>query len=250
MIQSVLRYRLSAICGLLVTVAATGCLTKQGIVMPWTIERQRLESKLDSLSQRLTTMDASFQIALQNSQAQTRADLANQLATLSEEVRALRASLEDYGGRLGRIAERTYRPAPQQRESSGTQLPSGPASTALYDQAYGDYTRGRYEIARQGFQEYLKAYPTSDLSDDARYWIGETYFNQKDYPAAINEFARVTTDYPASEKMPASLYKLGRCYELAGNQPKATQHYQDLIAKFPNSQEAKLAQEALRTLKQ
>ena len=36
----------------------------------------------------------------------------------------------------------------------------------------------------QGFEDYLASYPSTDLSDNAQYWIGESHFAQKKYPEA------------------------------------------------------------------
>src|SRR5207244_1186966 len=64
----------------------------------------------------------------------------------------------------------------------------GPSPADLFAQATADYQRGQYELARQGFQDYVDTYPRTDLSDDALYWIGECYTAQKKYQLAITAF--------------------------------------------------------------
>ena len=54
---------------------------------------------------------------------------------------------------------------------------SGPAD--IYNQALGDYQRGRFDLARQGFDEYVESYPKTDLSDDALFWAAECWSAQK-----------------------------------------------------------------------
>jgi TolA-binding protein len=43
----------------------------------------------------------------------------------------------------------------------------------------------QYDKAVQQFRSFQRKYPTSVMADDAQYWIGESYFTQKDYNRAI-----------------------------------------------------------------
>jgi tol-pal system protein YbgF len=226
--------------GLLLSVLlSTGCFTKQGIIMPWTIQHQALGRKIDSLSVRIGQMDSERRAADVSSRAMWSSDvdgLKAQIATLS-------AQLEDYGSRLGRITQRTWQPP---RESTAALASVNP--TALYDQAYGDYTRGKFDIARQGFAEYLKEFPTSDLSDNAQYWLAECDYSVEQYPAARAEFQKLVEDYPESDKLTAAIYKTGKCHEAEGNPAAAVSQYELLIQKYPSSPEARLAEENLKQL--
>jgi TolA-binding protein len=79
-----------------------------------------------------------------------------------------------------------------------------PSPSDLYDTAYGDYTKGRYALAVQGFQDYLKAYPNTDLSDDAQYWIGESRYAQKNFREPVADFDKLLKDWPKSNKAAAA----------------------------------------------
>ena len=93
------------------------------------------------------------------------------------------------------------------------EAPVDPKRTALYtaaelyDTAYGDYGKGRYALAIQGFQEYVDAYPNTDLTDNAMYWIGESHYAQKKYKEAIEDFTKVIKQWPKSDKAAAALLK-------------------------------------------
>ena len=78
----------------------------------------------------------------------------------------------------------------------------GPSPSELFDTAYADYTKGRYALAIQGFQEYLETYPGTDLSDDARYWIGESHYAQKRYQDAIADFDVPNNNPPVNHLPP------------------------------------------------
>jgi len=50
---------------------------------------------------------------------------------------------------------------------------------SLYTYAYEKYNNGDFTESRKKFNEFLSLYPNDDLSDNALYWIGETYYAEK-----------------------------------------------------------------------
>jgi len=54
-----------------------------------------------------------------------------------------------------------------------------------YAAAYASFKEGKYEKARTEFQNFLKTYPKTSYSDNALFWIGETYYFEKKYDKAI-----------------------------------------------------------------
>jgi len=118
----------------------------------------------------------------------------------------------------------------------------------IYDAAYQDLTRGNHGLAIMGFEEILQLYPSSELADNAQYWLGETYYVQKDYEKALEAFRKVPLAYPAGDKVPAALLKIGYCLVELGETAAASEALQDLIDRFPGSQEARLADDKLGRL--
>jgi tol-pal system protein YbgF len=123
---------------------------------------------------------------------------------------------------------------------------AGPSE--LYDTAYADYTKGRYALAIQGFQEYLQSYPSTDLSDNAQYWIGESHYAQKKYPEAIADFDRLLKEWPKSDKAPAALLKKGYALLELNQKAEAVVQLQYVIHEHPSSEEARLARARLKTI--
>ena len=99
---------------------------------------------------------------------------------------------------------------------------AGPSPSELYDTAYGDYTKGRYALAIQGFQDYLSTYPSTDLSDNAQYWIGESHFAQRSFRRRSPISTELLKQWPASDKAAAALLKKG--YALLELGQKAEAH--------------------------
>lgn len=113
-----------------------------------------------------------------------------------------------------------------------------------YNLAYEAYQTGGASQAIQPMQNVIDSFPNSPYVSHAHYWLGE--FNLQLNPQKVHEakdnFEVVAGNYPKSSKAPAALYRL---IEIALNIDKdinkARGFYQQLIQKYPDSQETKTA---------
>jgi len=204
--------------------------------------------------------------ALEKSQQATAADvdaLRRKVAEQVELVRAGKATTESHLREIDRglqvLAQRVdesgdlYRDLKDSLKYSATpaaaaagsadSTAAGAAATprALYDAAYQDLTRGNHGLAIMGFQEVLTKFPDSELADNALYWIGESYYAQKDYKQAAENFKKTIDTYPKGDKVPAAWLKLGLSRQSLGDKTGARTAYSTLIEKYPASEEARLA---------
>lgn len=216
------------------------------------IKRQWIQqtTQIDSLQKRVAKLD-SMQRYQEEILWELKADFAYRLEQINEKIERIDAKFEDNQYRVGRIAQKLGLRTTQTRESSVTnessQVVTEPA--ALYNTAYLDFTRGNFDLAIQGFHEYLKLFPDTELSDNAQYWIGEAYFTKKEWQTALIEFEKVERNFPSGNKLPAALYKIGLCYLNLKMRNKAKEYFNRLVKDFPNSAEANLAKERLQTLR-
>ncbi len=128
--------------------------------------------------------------------------------------------------------------------------PASAASTpeALYRSAYEDYMRGNYDLAAEGFREYLRRWGGTDLADNAQYWIGECYDAEERFQEALDAFSEVLEKYPTSDKAAAAQLKKGLIYLKLGDQGQAVVNLQYVVYEHPGTKEADLARERLRSL--
>jgi tol-pal system protein YbgF len=119
------------------------------------------------------------------------------------------------------------------------------APRELYSSAYADYARGNYDLAMQGFAEYLRGYPGTDFSDNAQYWIGECLYGKKMYAESIDSWNVLLKDYPASDKLPDARVKKGMALERLGRRSQALVEYRFVVDRYPTSQAARIARERL-----
>ena len=119
----------------------------------------------------------------------------------------------------------------------------------IYRSAKQAFDQGDSEAARRGFQEFIKRYPKSKNADNAQFWIGEIYYREKWYEKAILEYQNVIEKYPQGNKVPAALLKQGLAFSSIGDQANSKLILEELLRKYPKTNEARIAAEKLKTLK-
>ncbi|MCC2641720.1 MAG: putative Tol-Pal system protein YbgF [Nitrospira sp.] len=113
--------------------------------------------------------------------------------------------------------------------------------TSAFNLAYNDYLNGKFDLAVNGFQRFIKDFPSTSLTPNAHYWLGESYYGQKDYIRAMQSFEHVVNEYAGNEKVPASLFKLGLSAAETGDTAKSRKYFKRVIEEYSTSDEAKLA---------
>ncbi len=119
----------------------------------------------------------------------------------------------------------------------------------LYQRATHTFDAKQFADARTLYGELINRFPKSEFADNARYWIAESYYVEKDFASAILEFDKVAHDYPQGDKVPAALLKQGFAFLEIGEKDGGIATLQDLIKRYPKSDEAKKAKERLSKVK-
>jgi tol-pal system protein YbgF len=177
--------------------------------------------------------------------------LAQQLAQAQRELEELRARVAALQAAPPAAAADPATPGSEMTvpatPDTGATAPAGdPMQT--YQAAYRDYQRGNFDLAIEGFTEFLQGNARSDLADNAAYWIGESLFSQKKYREAIAQFDSVVSRYPKSDKVPGALLKKGYAYINIGERAQGVVQLQYVLHEHPRSQEAALARQKLRQM--
>jgi tol-pal system protein YbgF len=129
---------------------------------------------------------------------------------------------------------------------------SGPADPEkeklFYDAAFDLIKAKDFDKASQAFGAFLRKYPDSQYAGNAQYWLGEVNLAKGDLQAAGQAFARVSQAYPQHAKVPDSLFKLADVEQRLGNADRAKGILRQIIAQYPGSSAAQLAQRDLQRL--
>jgi tol-pal system protein YbgF len=224
--------------------------------------------KLDELDQRV----GSIERVMRN---ESLLQIASELEMLRDEVRELRGSTEalqyeaegastrqrdqylDLDQRLQSLERRTRGGEPltglpveprQAPVSSVLPVPTGD-DRGNYQAALELLRQGRYPQAEAAFSQFLSDFPQSELADNARYWLGETHYVNRDFEPALAEFQRVIEQHPNSRKVPDALLKAGFCeYELQ-RFADARKSLETVVEQFPDSTAARLATQRLEKMR-
>jgi tol-pal system protein YbgF len=237
-----------------------------------------LYTRYDEIAARLAKLEGQV-----TSSSQPVLDLANQLQVLREELRNLRGQLEvvsngieanakrqrdmyvDLDTRLRRFEQGTPPAAAPGASAPGAAAPAtgavsagpAPAATATaapagetqaYEAAQNQRRVGNYPAAIAAFQTFLTQYPKSSLAHRAQYWIGDSYYNLREFKNAIASQQKVLSSYADSASAPDAMLNMASSYVELGDTAAARKTMDTLVTRYPTSEAAEKAKRRLAAL--
>lgn len=193
------------------------------------------------------------------------------LAALEAEVRAQRNLLKVREDELRLLRDAVLQGAPKRAPDAGStvetpQVPAGtgrapqvarpapsrdPGAPTLqqdYENAFRRLRERDFRGAIEQFKKFVEKHPRSPLTDNAQYWIGESHYALQEFDEAILEFDVVRKQYSDGDKAPAAWLKIGYAFAELGNRVDARLILQEVINRYPSSEEAGKAREKLQSL--
>ena len=189
---------------------------------------------------------------------------------LSNDVRVIREKLDDNNVRVGSLTQEVeaLRQGLQQanRPPVTTNDVSDPSSTPgatpapaapsvgqspqkMYDSANSDYMAGQYDLSIIGFQEFIKAFPKSEMADDAQVAICNAYLQDHKDQQAVDACDLAIRNYPNGNAISTAYYRKGLALSNLKNVAGAREAFETVVRLFPDSAEASLARQGLERLK-
>lgn len=118
----------------------------------------------------------------------------------------------------------------------------------VYMAGYEAYKAGRSKEAREKFKSVLEDYPENEYSDNARFWIGESYYRDGNYEDAILAYEELFRKNPDSGKVPGAMLKQGLAFYGLNDKKTGKIILEKLIERFPDTKQAKIAKEKIKEL--
>lgn len=224
-----------------------------------------VEQAVDAVNRMQNTV-----IELEQTVKQAQANSGARVDSLATEVRALRDTVDELGVRVAKLSEqlaetqnvlqtvdaRLAAPPPsptdtgQPAQPAATPQPSSPPPSAdtLYSSGKRDFDSGKHDLARQQFLDYLRYYGQTLLAGNAQFYIGEIYYQQKEYAQAVEAYDKVLTSYPKSYKVAAAQLKKGFALIRLNEREAGIRALRAVLREHANTNEAKLARDELRRL--
>ncbi len=224
---------------------------------------QQMQQELAALKEKVE--EVRYQLDRQIGQSTREGDqrikeLETRMARIDEDLKAQGALLKSREEDL-KVMRETLKVTPGEKETaaSGEAATSGDfvreklptESEAVkkdYEAAWKLLEQKNYRAAIARFKEFIKKHPQSEYADNAQYWIGESHYALREFDQAILEFDAVRRKYPKGDKVPAALLKQGFAFAELGDKVDARLILQELIDRYPQSQEAAKAKQKLKTL--
>lgn len=266
-------------------VVVTGCATKRDLVFledrVSEVEKYRIEAlkKQAIIDSRILDLDRSQDSVDQGSKTKY-AGVKSEISGLKQEIRTLTGRIDELHHMLeslnsgvkkleagiNRLDEKTtshtdriirledYLGFEQRRHDPGisgntTVIKKVIPANDLYSRAKEAFDKNKFEPARIGFHQFISKYPDSENADNALFWIGETYFRERNYKKAILEYQKVIEKYPKGNKVAAALLKQGLAFNHIGEGSNAKLILNELARRFPKSKEADIARTNLKKIK-
>lgn len=215
--------------------------------------------------------------SVQKSVQDVQANSGARLDTMSTQVQGLSDNLEEIKSRLGKLNQQLVdlQSAVQSMDSKvsgsapsstspNTATPTGsgmgaapsagagaspaPSADMLYSNGLRDITSGKYDLARQEFQDYLKYYSDTDLASNAQFYLGEIAYSQKRYQEAVSEYDKVLTVYPKSFKLAPARLKKGMALLELGQKTSGVRELREVVRRYPGTEEERRARARLKEL--
>jgi tol-pal system protein YbgF len=242
------------------------------ITQDHTVLKTLVEQASDNVGKLNATM-GSVQKSVQDVQANSGA----RLDTMSTQVQGLSDNLEEIKSRLGKLNQQLVdlQSAVQSIDSKvsgsapasttpGTATPTSsgmgaapspgagaspaPSADMLYSNGLRDITGGKYDLARQEFQDYLRYYSDTDLASNAQFYLGEIAYSQKRYQDAVSEYDKVLTVYPKSFKLAPARLKKGMALLELGQKTSGVRELREVVRRYPGTEEERRARARLKEL--
>jgi TolA-binding protein len=170
------------------------------------------------------------------------------IASLTQELDALRRAMQQSG-----------MPRPSVTDSGGTTPPgtappandtapmpiSGASPAQVFQQAWGDYTAGQWDLAIQGFEGYIRTFPKSEQACEAQVKIGMAYDYSGNKNKALEAFDRAIKDYPNGKALPDAYYHKGLVLKDLKQPDKAREALDYAAKNYPDSDAGRMARQAL-----
>ncbi|MBL7663952.1 MAG: tetratricopeptide repeat protein [Bacteriovoracaceae bacterium] len=109
------------------------------------------------------------------------------------------------------------------------------------------FARKRYKQAKPIYEQLLAGNTlSSGKINSVQLNLGIIDYHYKNYNEALVYFSKIYTNFPQSSKAPSALYHIGMCFKALGQNAEAKETFNEVIAKYSNTNFAKLAKDEIK----
>jgi tol-pal system protein YbgF len=239
----------------------SGCMTtKDGEALKQDIDRLKHSFKQD------ITQAREGQQQLKKVMEQATALLSRNSADVGAQVDRLQNKLAKASGRLEEsekaIKDLNQKVAALQEQlaklgSAGSNTPEPPTNggntpgvdkDTLFKNATTAFNESKHDDARSQLKVFLSRFPGDPRAAQAQYLLGETFYAQQGFPAAIQQYRKVIEHYKKSPFVPEALYKTGMSFYQLKFCTDASAFFKALTKSYKRHKRTAEAKKLLRVL--
>ncbi|HET6157885.1 MAG TPA: tol-pal system protein YbgF [Dongiaceae bacterium] len=135
----------------------------------------------------------------------------------------------------GAAADAANKAGQQTASPSGGVVLPGATPREQYEYATNLIQRGAYDQAEIALKSFVQQHPKDELTGNAQYWLGETYYVRNDFKNAAVAFAEGYQKYPNSQKAADNLLKLAMALGQQGQKENACVALKQLEKRYPDA---------------
>lgn len=128
-----------------------------------------------------------------------------------------------------------------------------PAAKPLYDKGFAAFARQDYGTSVLLFSNFLERYPADNYSDNAQFWIAESYYRQSRWEDAEDAYRKVLRNYEHRStlegfKTPDAIYRIGQTYLKRQKPDRAAYYFANVSDRFGDSSAGRKAQKEMSSI--
>lgn len=187
-------------------------------------------------------------------------ELNNQNEQLKSEISTLRGQIEVLLNDLANIQKRQQdfyvdldkrirALEPKKLTVEGREVTIEQSEQRSFDGAMSLYKAGQYANAASAFTGFTLNYPESIFANQAQYWLGNSYYAQRDCKNTIMALEKLLKNYPGNPKEPDAMLNIAACQLELKDKKESRKTLMAVIAKFPGTEAAQAAKSRLPSTK-
>ncbi len=156
--------------------------------------------------------------------------------TRFDDIKINNSYINDLNNKLALIEEKLYNIS----ISTSNNLKN---SEEIYQSAREEYARGNYDLAIEGFKNIITNFSDSQFVENAYYDLSISFYAKKEYDKVLENVNLLISKFPETVLLSRAYLLKAKALKKLGDFTNLKKIYQEIIEKFPMSEEAKVAKD-------
>lgn len=207
-------------------------------------------------------------------QAETNAQLLEQISQLKRSLLDLNSQLEQMRAEMARmrgqdeqlvrdvtelqrlqkdaqqgVEDRIRKLEPQKVSVDGREFLVDPEERRLYEEALATLRKSDFAGATAALMSFNRRYPGSGYRPSALFWLGNAQYGMREYREAVTSFRTLVTTSADHPRAPEALLSIANCQMELKDTKGARRTIDELVKTYPKSEAAQAGKERLASLR-